>query len=201
MADSHLWEMAWVLAAIITGAVMFGAWTGPHRSVSNLSRWAVRLHIRRVPVWLSARAADRWAFRGGLVSLVLLLAAAWLIPSQRAPEPPVGVPGDAGKKAPDRPVIERRPDRHLDEDLKTAIRVHVPKGKKIRIVVLSGDSEADQIAWEIDAFLKAEGYTGIAPHLLFAMAAGGQTPSGTTMYPDENDPNILVIRIGLNDRS
>ena len=39
------------------------------------------------------------------------------------------------------------------------------------------------------------------PRLFFAMAAGGKTPSGTTIYPDEKDPNILVIRIGLNDRS
>jgi hypothetical protein len=32
------------------------------------------------------------------------------------------------------------------------------------------------------------------------MAAGGQMPSGTSMYPDDKDPNIIVIRIGLNDR-
>jgi len=25
-------------------------------------------------------------------------------------------------------------------------------------------------------------------------------PSGTSMYPDDKDPNIIVIRIGLNDR-
>ena len=81
MPNSPLFQILWVIAAIIVGAVMAGAWTGPHRSVSNLSRWATRLHIRRVPVWLSARAADRWAFRGGIVALVLLLAVAWLIPS------------------------------------------------------------------------------------------------------------------------
>jgi len=33
------------------------------------------------------------------------------------------------------------------------------------------------------------------------MAAGAKPPRGTTMYPDEKDPNIVVIRIGLNDRS
>ena len=91
MANSPLWQILWVIAAIIAGAVMFGAWTGPHRSVSNLSRWATRLRLRRVPVWLSARAADRWAFRGGLVTLVLLLAVAWLIPSQ----PSADAAGDA----------------------------------------------------------------------------------------------------------
>ena len=56
MANSPLFQILWVLAAIIVGVVMAGAWTGPHRSVSNLSRWATRLHIRRVPAWLSARA-------------------------------------------------------------------------------------------------------------------------------------------------
>src|SRR5437762_12284020 len=79
MANSPLFQILWVIAAIIVGAVMAGAWTGPHRSVSNLSRWATRLRIRRVPAWLSARTADRWAFRGGIVALVQLLAVAWLI--------------------------------------------------------------------------------------------------------------------------
>ena len=91
--------------------------------------------------------------------------------------------------------------RHVDADLKNAILVHVPKTKQVRIVVLKDDPEADQFSWEIDAFLRAEGYTVVSPRLFFAMAAGGKTPSGTTMYPDEKDPNIVVIRIGLNDRS
>ena len=98
------------------------------------------------------------------------------------------------------PVANQRPDRHIDADLKNAILVHVPKTKQVRIVVLKDDPEADQFSWEIDAFLRAEGYT-VVPRLFFAMAAGGKTPSGTTIYPDEKDPNILVIRIGLNDRS
>jgi hypothetical protein len=33
------------------------------------------------------------------------------------------------------------------------------------------------------------------------MAPGGKPPVGTSLYPDEKDPNIIVIRIGLNDRS
>jgi hypothetical protein len=100
---------------------------------------------------------------------------------------------------PSQPVV-RRPERQLDEDFKNAIRVHVPKDKQVRIVVLSGDSEADQFAWQIDAFLRAEGYR-LAPRLLYAMAAGGKTPVGTSLYPDEKDPDIVVIRIGQNDRS
>jgi hypothetical protein len=206
MATIPVWEILWVLAAIMTGGVMYGAWTGPHRSVSNLSRWAARLRIRPVPEWLRARAVDRWAFRGGIVVLVLLLAAAWL--PRRAPDVPApDVPSDAGAIAPAPPPAENnaavnpRPDRHVDGDLKTAILVHIPKTKQIKIVVLRGDAEADQFAWEIDSFLRAEGYQVMSPHLLFAMAAGGQTPTGTTIYPDQNDPNVIFIRVGLNDRT
>lgn len=195
MANSPLFQILWVIAAIIVGVVMAGAWTGPHRSVSNLSRWATRLHIRRVPAWLSARAADRWAFRGGIVALVLLLAVAWLIPS------PPEMPNDAGKAiVTPRPPDNTRAGRHVDMDLKNAIVVHVPKTKKVRIVLLRDDPEADQFAWEIDAFLRAEGYT-VVPRLFFAMAEGGKVPVGTSMYPDEKDANVIVIRIGLNDRS
>jgi hypothetical protein len=196
MANSPLFQILWVIAALIVGAVMAGAWTGPHRSVSNLSRWAVRLHIRRVPAWLGARAADRWAFRGGILALVLLLAVAWLIPS-----PPPEVPNDAGKATvTPAPPDNTRAGRHVDMELKNAILLHVPKAKQVRIVLLKDDSEADQFAWEIDGFLRAEGYT-VAPRLFFAMAPGGATPVGTSMYPDEKDVNVIVIRIGLNDRS
>jgi hypothetical protein len=191
MANSPLWQILWSFAALIAGTLMFGAWTGPHRSISNLSRWATRLHIRPVPEWLKARAVDRWAFRGGLVTIVVLLGIAWLIPSQRvlAPAPP-----DKNNAA------NQRPERHIDADLKNAILVHIPKTKQVKLAVLKDDPEADQFSWEIDAFLRAEGYT-VIPRVLFAMAAGGKTPSGTTIYPDEKAPNILVIRIGLNDRS
>lgn len=202
MANSPLWQILWVLAAVIAGALMFGAWTGPHQSVSNLSRWATRLHIRPVPEWLKARAADRWAFRGGLITVVVLLGIAWLVPSQRVPDVPIGdadkrevAPGQLDKNT----VPNERPERHLDADLKKAILVHVPKTKQVKLVVLKDDPEADQFSWEIDAFLRAEGYT-VVPRLFFAMATGGKTPSGTTLYPDEKDPNVLIIRIGLNDR-
>ena len=203
MANSPLWQILWVLAAVIAGTLMFGAWTGPHRTVSNLSRWATRLHIRAVPEWLKARAADRWVFRGGLVTIVVLLGMAWLAPSQRVPDGPIG---DADKRdvapaPPDKNAVpNQRPERHIDADLKNAILVHVPKTGQVKLVVLKDDPEADQFSWEIDAFLRAEGYT-VVPRLFFAMAAGGQTPSGTTLYPDEKDPNVLIIRIGLNDRS
>ena len=196
MANSPLFQILWVIAALIVGAAMAGAWIGPHRSVSNLSRWATRLHIRRVPAWLSARTADRWVFRGGIVALVLLLALAWLIPS-----PPPEVLNDAGKAT----VTPRQPEnvragRHVDTELKNAILLHVPKTKQVRIVLLKDDAEADQFAWEIDGLLRAEGYT-VAPRLFFAMAPGGTVPSGTSMYPDEKDANVIVIRVGLNDRS
>ncbi len=199
MANFPLWEMLWVLAAIVTGVLMFGAWTGPHRSISNLSRWAMHLGIRPVPAWLSARAADRWAFRGGIATLVLLLAVAWLVPSQPVLETPENGRGPVAPTAPEA-AASARPDRHLDAELQNAILVHIPKTKRVRIVVLRDDAEADQFSWEIDAFLRISGYTVVSPRLMFAMAASGKTPSGTAIYPDEKDPNVVVIRIGLNDR-
>ncbi|MEA3002369.1 MAG: hypothetical protein QOH81_1157 [Sphingomonadales bacterium] len=203
MSNFPLWEILWLLAALVTGALMFGAWSGPHRSVSNLSRWATRLRIRPIPAWLSARAADRWVFRGGIVSLVLLLAVAWLMPSPPPPGAPLALPDRSkGPAAPEAPGgANSRPDRHLDTELQNAILVHVPKTKRVRIAVLHGDAEADQFSWEIDAFLRTAGYNVVSPRLTFAMAAGGKTPTGTAIYPDEKDPNIVVIRIGLNDRS
>src|SRR6478735_2301370 len=151
MAHSLVWQLLWVMAALVAGALMFGAWTGPHRSVSNLSRWVTWFGLRSLPAWLNARAADRWAFRGGLATLVLLLAAAWLIPSERAPETPAAVPEtDTGKTAvappppPDNAAVPLRPARHIDGELKNAILLHVPKTRQVKLVILSGDAEANQ---------------------------------------------------------
>jgi len=41
----------------------------------------------------------------------------------------------------------------------------------------------------------------VVPRLFFSMAPGGTTPVGTSMYPDEKDANVIVIRVGLNDRN
>lgn len=194
-----LFWILWIVAALATAALMAGAWTGPHRTVSNLSRWATRFGLRQLPDWLVRRSADRYAFRGGLAALAVLAVAAWLSPQRSSgPSAPEQANFPAAPQTPE-PVV-RRAERQLDDDFKNAIRVHVPKDKQVRIVVLSGDSEADQFSWQIDAFLRAEGYR-LAPRLLYAMAAGGKTPVGTSLYPDEKDPNIVVIRIGLNDRS
>ncbi len=66
--------------------------------------------------------------------------------------------------------------------------------------MLQDDAEADQFSWEVDAFLRTEGYNVVSPRLMFAMRAGEQPPNGTAIYPDEKDANIIVVRIGLNDR-
>ena len=174
MAISPLWAILWVLAAAIAGA----------RDVRRLDRAApvgiefVALGgasaIRRGSGMAHARAADRWAFRGGLVAMCCC----WRGLAH-------SIAGDArtarhaGKRArlptaPDAspPAIPQRPARHIDAELKNAILVHVPKTKQVRLVVLKDDAEADQFAWEIDAFLRAEGYK-VVPRLFFAMAAGG----------------------------
>ena len=155
---------------------MFGAWTGPHRSVSNLSRWATRLHIRRVPVWLSAGPPT--AGRSAAGSLRWCCCSRWRGSFRRRAD-------DAERRRQGRTATPLAPpdkravphaDRHVDTDLKNAILVHVPKTRQVRIVVLKDDPEADQFSWEIDAFLRAEGYT-VVPRLFFAMAAGGKMPS------------------------
>jgi len=195
--------LIWFLGFMLTSAVMLGAWSGPFRSVSNLSRWTTRLGIRPVPAWLSNPDADRWAFRGGLGAIALLLVLPWLIPSQ----PSIDVPGNLPEASPSavapvspEPGVATRPGRHLDAEMQNAILVHVPKTKRVRMVVLKDDAEADQFSWEIDAFLRTEGYTVVSPRLMFAMPKGEQTPVGTSIYPDPKDPDIVVVRIGLNDR-
>ena len=193
----------WVLMAAVTGAVMFGAWTGPHRMVSNLSRWAMRLRIRTIPAWLVDRSADRWAFRGGLVVFALLAVLPWVMFSQapqqssQPQQPSVGAPNVMPPpEAPQAP----RPGRHIDTELENAILVHVPKTKRVRMVVLRDDVEADQFSWEIDAFLRTQGYIVVSPRLTFAMKKDEAPPTGTAIYPDEKDPDIIVIRIGMDDR-
>jgi hypothetical protein len=126
-----------------------------------------------------------------------------MVPSQQPQqspepsEPPAGVPNVIPPpEAPQAP----RAGRHLDTELQNAILVHVPKTKQVRMVVLRDDAEADQFSWEIDAFLRTEGYTVVSPRLMFAMQKGEPTPTGTAIYPDEKNPEIIVIRIGLDDR-
>ena len=200
-----LWQILWLFAAVLTLLLMAGAWTGPHRAVSNLSRWATRLGIRHLPVGLERRATDRIVFRGGLVTLVLLLAIAWFGPSSPPPETattPASIAPDNSPAAPKanlQPEAAQKPARHLDSEMMNAIRVHIPKTKQIRIAVLKDDAEADQFAWEIDAFLRQEKYT-VVPRLFFAMTDGAQPPEGTSLYPDQKDANTVVIRVGQNDR-
>ena len=189
----------WALGFALTGAVMFGVWSGPFRSVSNLSRWAIRLGIRPVPEWLINRDADRWAFRGGLGLVAILMIAPWLVPSQPSPDIPLSRPdANPSAVAPARP--DTRPARHLDAEMQNAILVHIPKTKRVRMVVLKDDAEADQFSWEIDAFLRTTGYTIVSPRLMFDMPQGEQKPIGTAIYPDQNDRDIVIVRIGLNDR-
>jgi hypothetical protein len=195
--------LLWFLGFLLISAVMLGAWSGPFRSVSNLSRWAIGFGIRPVPEWLSHRDADRWAFRGGLGAVVVLLVLPWLVPSHPSTDGPGNLPEaspSAVAPASPEPAVATRPARHLDAEMQNAIRVHVSKTKRVRMVVLKDDAEADLFSWEIDAFLRTEGYTVVSPRLMFAMQKGEQTPIGTAIYPDQKDPEIVNVRIGLNDR-
>ena len=208
MANSPLWQILWVIAAVIAGAVMFGAWTGPHRSVSNLSRWATRLHIRLLPAWLRARAADRWAFRGGLVTLVLLLAAAWLIPSQlpslhrlafqqRRRRQRRRRAGPAGANAPypsaSRPAYRCRFEK-CDPGARSQNQAGQARGSERR----SGSRSIFLGDRRIPPSSKA---TRSCRRCFLRWLREGKRQVGTSIYPDEKDPNIIVIRIGLNDRS
>ena len=178
MANSPLWQILWVLAAVIAGALMFGAWTGPAPvgiefvalgdASAHPPRSGMAQSAGRGPVGVSRRAGhDRGVARrlpGSLHRSARPMFARRRCRQARRRT------GTAGRK---RAAINQRPDRHIDAELKNAILVHVPKTKQVRLVVLKDDPEADQFSWEIDAFLRAEGYT-VVPRLFFAMAAGRQ---------------------------
>jgi hypothetical protein len=64
-----------IWAALIgtAGLLMAFARTGPDEAVSNLSRWVEYIGFHRIPAWLRARNADRWAYRGGMLAMAILL--------------------------------------------------------------------------------------------------------------------------------
>jgi len=95
-------------------------------------------------------------------------------------------------------VVNRRPDRVLDDLMKNALLTYIPKTNKIKIMVLTGDPERDKFASQIDTFLRSENYTILSPHIAFLSA--GTTPLGTSIFPDDKDNSITIIQIGVNDR-
>jgi hypothetical protein len=204
LASALAFWMPWAIAGVLVGALMFCAWYGPSQDVSNLSRWAWLAGWRNSPAWLRERSADRWTLRGGVTVAVLLVAIGGLRLFWRAepaadlpsmPEivrPPIAPPPPPSKP----PAASPQPDRQLDSELENAIRVHAPKSKSVKLVVLAGDAEAARFADQIEAFVKAEGY-GIAPRTSFL---GGEPFAGARLFPDANDPNVFVIQVGPNDR-
>jgi hypothetical protein len=96
-------------------------------------------------------------------------------------------------------LVNQTPDRELDDAFRNAVLSRVPKTKQIRIMVLNGDLERDRWADKIDAFLRAEGYAVLSPHVSFLTGSGETTPIGTQIFPDNDDKNIEVIKIGANN--
>jgi hypothetical protein len=94
-------------------------------------------------------------------------------------------------------LVTKAPDRVLDDTMKNALISNLPKNKMVQILVLAGDPERDKFADQIDAFLKSNGYGVMSPHGYFI--AVGNTPRGTEIYPDNEKPNVMVIKIGVND--
>jgi hypothetical protein len=198
LAAAIVFWLLWLAVAAATGALMYAAATGPNEMVSNLSRWARRLGWRRAPAWLLGRGVDRTTVRGGaaIYALLLIAGGAWLLwPSQ---------PASVSRNPPSSPALApvalpARPGRHLDADLRNALLVHVPKDRQIRIMVLKDDAEADHFADEIETFLRNENYHVTTPRLSYAADAAA-APKGTQIYVDDADPNLVVIKIGMNDR-
>ena len=208
MAHSLVWQLLWVMAALVAGALMFGAWTGPHRSVSNLSRWVTWFGLRSLPAWLNARAADRWAFRGGLATLVLLLAAA-LAHSVRACTGDAGCRSgtDTGKTAvaplppPDNAAVPStaRPAyrcRAEERDLAAcsedeAGQARDPERRCRGQSICLGDRRVPQV----------RGLSGRVAPSFFHDGRGRQYAERNHDLSRRSDPNVLVIRIGLNDRT
>jgi len=204
LAAALAFWVPWAIAGVLTGALTFCAWYGPNQDISNLSRWAWLAGWRNSPQWLRAREADRWMLRGGFAVAVLLLAlgglrlfwkaepAAELPPMPEIVRPPIAPPQPPS--AP--PAASPQPDRQLDAELENAIRVHAPRAKSIKLVVLAGNAEATRFADQIEGFLKSEGYR-VAPRASFL---GGEPFTGTRLFPDANDPKVFVIQVGPNDR-
>jgi len=60
------------LPVFILGAIMFAVGTSPHSIVSNISRWADRLHIN-LPYALKGKTIDTWIFWICFIGIVLYL--------------------------------------------------------------------------------------------------------------------------------
>jgi hypothetical protein len=97
-------------------------------------------------------------------------------------------------------VLHQRPDRIIDDEMKAALLSYIPKGKLVKIVVLFGDSECDRFAGQINDFLASQGYHILSPRQSFMVDKGKSVPVGTDISPDHEDPGMMVITVGANDR-
>ena len=95
-------------------------------------------------------------------------------------------------------VINRRPDRSLDEQGKRNLLSGLPDKKKdVKLLVLVGDPERDAFGKQVEAFLKSEGYH--VRELIHSFIAVGDTPVGTVIE-HYSEPDAVIVKIGVNDR-
>ncbi|SEN11355.1 DUF2339 domain-containing protein [Bradyrhizobium sp. OK095] len=97
-------------------------------------------------------------------------------------------------------VVPKPPPRSIDEDFRNFIRANFPdKSKEMAPMVLTGDDEPERsnFASQIEEFLKSDGYK-VKPRVYF-LSPGG-TPMGVVI-DQFTEPNVILIKVGVNTRS
>ena len=91
--------------------------------------------------------------------------------------------------------------RHLSVADKAAMLARIPKTRKISIMVVLNDAEANNLASEIDAFLRNSGYQVDGPHGAMMWSHSGTSPKGVNIDLNKDKPNDPVqITVGINSR-
>jgi hypothetical protein len=96
-------------------------------------------------------------------------------------------------------IVSKPPPREIDDAFRSFIRTHLTdKSKEVAPMVLTGDDEPERshFASEIEEFLRSEGYK-IRQRVYFL--SPGATPMGVVVDP-HTDPNVTMIKIGVNNR-
>jgi hypothetical protein len=67
-------------------------------------------------------------------------------------------------------------------------------------MILSGEGQRERIQFadQVRDFLQTSGYVVVLPYRYFMFS--GATPRGLTAFPDDKNPDVWIMRVGVNDR-